>query len=907
MAASNRTRAVDDLLTRTSNDPPSFTVHLHQEHWVLNNGSKFLYHNQTACILDDIRANRIPVDFLDLFDSAKVPFYDGCMIVELLDYRPQRNKEPTPEKPDRTRVVLHPNSETLWSDICSLNSKRGDKLSDLDAIDIESKIIHATAPPLCLDPDPHLTRIVNHILRVTAPTVPNALKRKAAALEPEDDENEKSRRAKIMAFSNPTRSKLHNPNYRLLDLMMEKKRSKSQTPAPAVQASGQQQFVNQSQPQPQAAPQPPQPAQATAPQLKAASPSIPPAAEKKLVHQRPKTATPQAPYAVPAYVLANGSHTPMPPQPAANTQFIHHQPTQPPIQNQTYAGAQPVTEVIKQVPTPAPLPPQTQGRHPQHHPLPYAHATPQSITHSSPPAQAPTPLQTAVHQNIATQPQVTHQTIPHHIQQPPRPPSQAQMLRASQTPMPIQQHPPHLQAPQGISSPIQHHSPHHRPPSQPQTQQLQQAHAPQASPRHLSKQIQRTPQMSHTPVMNQATTPRQYAPSPKPLHPPPNVPVQVPGRTGPTPQPQPTPVMQAAPVYPAHSLEYMRMRGQPQPQTQQQHTGGIPVNGSSNQPVQVQVQQPPPQPQPPQQQPQPQQPQTAQNAATIIPQPNGNQVRMTPQQQLQYQLQYQLARAGRAGTPASGGGQLVMNPNGGPGAPGGMTQQQHAQALQARMANPQFQATLQQAAAARGITPQQFQQYTPQQQILFIQSLQRPAAAMHPQNHAAHAQALAQAQHQQQQQPGGGGAVLSEPMKALVQHRFQAQAQAHHQQQQQAAQIAAQGGQPNQMKPAQGQNQGQGVQPGQQPNAAAAAAANAGMQHQYYLQMGYPTGYGWNPRMMMGGGGQGGAAGQQQQQGQQGQGQAGQTQQQVQAQQMAMAANAAMAKNGATPGQMPNR
>lgn len=65
----------------------------------------------------------------------------GCMIVELLDYRPQRNKEPTPEKPDRTRVVLHPNSETLWSDICSLNSKRGDKLSDLDAIDIESKII----------------------------------------------------------------------------------------------------------------------------------------------------------------------------------------------------------------------------------------------------------------------------------------------------------------------------------------------------------------------------------------------------------------------------------------------------------------------------------------------------------------------------------------------------------------------------------------------------------------------------------------------------------------------------------------------------------------------------------------------------------------------------------------------
>lgn len=63
------------------------------------------------------------------------------MIVELLDYRPQRSKEPTPERPDRTRVVLHPNSETLWSDICSLNSKCGGKWTDLDTIEIEAKII----------------------------------------------------------------------------------------------------------------------------------------------------------------------------------------------------------------------------------------------------------------------------------------------------------------------------------------------------------------------------------------------------------------------------------------------------------------------------------------------------------------------------------------------------------------------------------------------------------------------------------------------------------------------------------------------------------------------------------------------------------------------------------------------
>lgn len=48
MAGYNRTRYVEQLLEKTESLPPSFTVHLHSEYWVLNNGSKFLYHNQIA-------------------------------------------------------------------------------------------------------------------------------------------------------------------------------------------------------------------------------------------------------------------------------------------------------------------------------------------------------------------------------------------------------------------------------------------------------------------------------------------------------------------------------------------------------------------------------------------------------------------------------------------------------------------------------------------------------------------------------------------------------------------------------------------------------------------------------------------------------------------------------------------
>ena len=47
-----------------------------------------------------------------------------------------------------------------------------------------------TAPPLCLDPNPHLTRIANHVLRISKPIVPTSLKRKAALITPEEDESE---------------------------------------------------------------------------------------------------------------------------------------------------------------------------------------------------------------------------------------------------------------------------------------------------------------------------------------------------------------------------------------------------------------------------------------------------------------------------------------------------------------------------------------------------------------------------------------------------------------------------------------------------------------------------------------------------------------------------------------------
>ncbi|KAJ7609066.1 Spt20 family-domain-containing protein [Roridomyces roridus] len=241
MAGYNRTRYVEELLDKNEANAPSFSVHLHPEHWTLNNVSKFLYNTQISGLLDDIRAHRIPVDFLDLFDAVKVPFYDGCMIVELLDYRPQhRSKDATTsaaplDKPERTRVVLHPNGETIFADICSLNRKSGSKWTDRDALEVESRILLATAPPLCLAPDPHLTRVVNHVLRVSTPTAPISLKRKAAAMDPEEDQLDKARRNKIMQFMNPRPGRTHTQSYKVLDAIHRSRMAREgKPPTPAV-------------------------------------------------------------------------------------------------------------------------------------------------------------------------------------------------------------------------------------------------------------------------------------------------------------------------------------------------------------------------------------------------------------------------------------------------------------------------------------------------------------------------------------------------------------------------------------------------------------------------------------------------------------------------------------------------
>ncbi|KAA1468931.1 hypothetical protein DENSPDRAFT_549094 [Dentipellis sp. KUC8613] len=425
--AYNLSRQNADLLKKHVDSPPSLSVQLHPDHWTLNSGSKFLYNSPAAALLDDIRAQRIPVDLLELFDAAKVPFYEGCMIVELKDLRDspsvsegsntqsKRNaaSDNTPAK--ITRVVLHPNGESFWADLCLLNQKTGKKWTDQEALEVEARIVAATAPPLCLDPDPRLGRIANKMLRVSAPRTPEPLrpkKRKAAAMDqPETDEESIARRAKLFQFMNPQRNRSATPTYRLLDTITKMKTQPALEPPaaqPAAPPNPQAQFqhLQQIAPQPQPPPQqtlvpPPRhtatPVAPIAP-MTAAPKGRPP--KKKGEGQTPSNAT-EGTVGTPTPAATPVASTPISATPQLPTQQLRHNlqpsphpPSQSPHPTSVYASSPadpsrptPSPALHHHPPSQSPHPPITQPAQPQHPQQP-AQAHPQFQPHAGQPYPA---------------------------------------------------------------------------------------------------------------------------------------------------------------------------------------------------------------------------------------------------------------------------------------------------------------------------------------------------------------------------------------------------------------------------------------------------------------------------------------------------------------------------------------
>ncbi|UZJ52722.1 hypothetical protein CBS101457_002042 [Exobasidium rhododendri] len=281
----NASRTTRQVLKRHRKEGPSLTLHLHANtfrfekqaiSFECSQDGAFLCESPLKNLLYYIRDQKVPADLVDIFDEANVPFFEGCLIIEIHDHRSQSSSQdspfPTPvpsrlvngssssssnenattsifnaessaralggnygflrrlgvdarkrngdqsgssgpPNPSVYRVVLYPSPETLWTDLRMLNEVEGGGLwTDEDVLEIESRILTLTSPPLCLTPDPQVSRIANLMLGATAPPcayspLPTAplpyfrqtdRKRGINSIEVEMDEANKKRREKIM-------------------------------------------------------------------------------------------------------------------------------------------------------------------------------------------------------------------------------------------------------------------------------------------------------------------------------------------------------------------------------------------------------------------------------------------------------------------------------------------------------------------------------------------------------------------------------------------------------------------------------------------------------------------------------------------------------------------------------------
>ncbi|PON23673.1 hypothetical protein TGAM01_v207320 [Trichoderma gamsii] len=76
------------ILKKFAGRPPSLVVHLHQNHFRFDGQEgMFQYKSPMRIFLEHIRNRTVPHDLLPYFNKDHVPFYEGCLIVQVYDHK----------------------------------------------------------------------------------------------------------------------------------------------------------------------------------------------------------------------------------------------------------------------------------------------------------------------------------------------------------------------------------------------------------------------------------------------------------------------------------------------------------------------------------------------------------------------------------------------------------------------------------------------------------------------------------------------------------------------------------------------------------------------------------------------------------------------------------------------------
>ncbi|WWC69825.1 uncharacterized protein I206_103768 [Kwoniella pini CBS 10737] len=164
----NHHRFARAVLKKSRRWESSLTVQLFSSHWRFENSPmNFQYEGDMKPFLLALRSQVIPATLIRFLYSIQPPisFVDGCLVVEIQDYRK------SPET--RSRVVMRPAAETLAQTIDVMLERKGQNLDEGMGLELESRIIAATSPPLYLGTSILATRNATLALALTSPAGPS--------------------------------------------------------------------------------------------------------------------------------------------------------------------------------------------------------------------------------------------------------------------------------------------------------------------------------------------------------------------------------------------------------------------------------------------------------------------------------------------------------------------------------------------------------------------------------------------------------------------------------------------------------------------------------------------------------------------------------------------------------------
>ncbi|GAA99372.1 uncharacterized protein L969DRAFT_16674 [Mixia osmundae IAM 14324] len=253
MSAYNLSKLSRGILKRHRKEPPSLTVHLHQNHFRFEHlAGTFTFDSPLKIFLDAMREQRLPHEMLDILDASAVPFYDGCLIVQVHDHRSvtpnasastsaakrtgpagfdpngpltsassqagaaskeaEVSTSATANKAEVSRLVLTPDSSTLWLDLLALNQAKNSQWTEQDALQNEAVILALTCPPLCLAPTIEVTRLAHDALASSASSLLPS-QTKTGPTETEAEEERRLQRERIMRIMDDRFGKDFAPSF----------------------------------------------------------------------------------------------------------------------------------------------------------------------------------------------------------------------------------------------------------------------------------------------------------------------------------------------------------------------------------------------------------------------------------------------------------------------------------------------------------------------------------------------------------------------------------------------------------------------------------------------------------------------------------------------------------------------